>query len=637
MDPNDLLGVIQFHDQTKKLDDEGVSLREKDFIYPEVIEYKKWNDSYPTFYPPEEFSEKFSNQKSITSKSVVDKFFDLFGIFNNPQKIDMSNVLIAGGSVSTIIQYLSSDQEITRPKIDDVDLFIYGMSKSEATKKLYHIVDAFGKTYENGIIQKTDNAVTLIHLVVKKEIIEYERRGRVYQEVKKSIADKVKIQIILRLYSTASEVLHGFDLGSSMVGILGNKLVTNNFGRFCIENRINVVVPRYSSPSYESRLAKYLHRGYAIVMPNLDTSKFLPEEGEEEKEEEGEEEKEEEGEEEKEEEGEDDYGIKKFRVEAQRIGNKILVESIFLTKHAEDSDYIKNNQSDTRVAYSYGERLDEKIQNLNSFFEETTNEWFRRLEIKIRSGKQIDLDDLDYGYVLIYKSKDFAKLSDDVTRQIASFESSIDNNPLDIDRNDVLSRYKSKYLLNILKPVKTTSEDDIVFNKLDNAIERYTKFLAIRELSYRYTYSRYKAIDMRDDYYGESGKLGYPENLELEDESESPLLNVYKGKILISVMYLEGRSGKTLRGALRVNPDRNKYYKELLDEEFWEEFEDKAPIKWMTKNPGTQLTGSFNPMNVTEQQWYGEYYKSIEVPSVILVDMSILGKVRKVSISSDNR
>ena len=38
---------------------------------------------------------------------------------------------------------------------------------------------------------------------------------------------------------------------------------------------------------------------------------------------------------------------------------------------------------------------------------------------------------------------------------------------------------------------------------------------------------------------------------------------------------------------------------------------DHGKIDWVTKNPGTQLTSSFNPIIEDESKWYGKkYYKN---------------------------
>lgn len=87
------------------------------------------------------------------------------------------------------------------------------------------------------------------------------------------VAD-LKIQLVLRLYNTISEILHGFDLGSSAVGFDGKNVYFTSLSKFCYENMINIYDGTRRSTSYEYRLEKYLWDGFKIVLPNLDIKKL---------------------------------------------------------------------------------------------------------------------------------------------------------------------------------------------------------------------------------------------------------------------------------------------------------------------------------------------------------------------------
>lgn len=80
---------------------------------------------------------------------------------------------------------------------------------------------------------------------------------------------ETKIQVIFRHYAHASEVLHGFDLGSCAVGFDGTDVLLTGLSRFSYEYGLNIVDTTRRSPSYEYRLHKYATRGFAIVMPHL--------------------------------------------------------------------------------------------------------------------------------------------------------------------------------------------------------------------------------------------------------------------------------------------------------------------------------------------------------------------------------
>lgn len=74
------------------------------------------------------------------------------------------------------------------------------------------------------------------------------------------------------------KILHGFDLPASMSGVVFKdqvmQFITTAMGLYSLEHRVNLVMPYYGSLSYESRLAKYLERGYWMVLVGLDMTKI---------------------------------------------------------------------------------------------------------------------------------------------------------------------------------------------------------------------------------------------------------------------------------------------------------------------------------------------------------------------------
>ena len=84
----------------------------------------------------------------------------------------------------------------------------------------------------------------------------------------------IKVQIILRLYSSISEILHGFDIGSSAVGFDGTNVHFTSLSKYSYENMVNIYDGTRRSTTYEYRLAKYFNHGFDIIMPNLDITKI---------------------------------------------------------------------------------------------------------------------------------------------------------------------------------------------------------------------------------------------------------------------------------------------------------------------------------------------------------------------------
>jgi hypothetical protein len=148
------------------------------------------------------------------------------------------NLCIAGGS---ILNAIIDNRETT-----DVDLFIYGLNEAEANQKIRDIIQLFD-TKSN--VQRTANAITI------------------------RLGCARPVQIILRLYKTLSEVIHGFDVDCCCVAYDGTNVWMTKRAEYSIRNLVNVVDFERMSPSYEFRLAKYMRRGFSVYIPDFDMSK----------------------------------------------------------------------------------------------------------------------------------------------------------------------------------------------------------------------------------------------------------------------------------------------------------------------------------------------------------------------------
>lgn len=105
------------------------------------------------------------------------------------------------------------------------------------------------------IITKTANAITL----------------RIF---KHNIETYIEVQIILRLYKTVSEVLHGFDVDCCALGFDENNIWASKRAIYSLFNGYNTVNFDRLSPSYEFRLAKYGTRGISIKIPDFNINKI---------------------------------------------------------------------------------------------------------------------------------------------------------------------------------------------------------------------------------------------------------------------------------------------------------------------------------------------------------------------------
>ena len=84
-------------------------------------------------------------------------------------------------------------------------------------------------------------------------------------------------QIVLRLYNSPSEILHGFDVDCCSVGFDGESIWITQRALYSIMKGYNTVNFDRLSPSYEVRLIKYATRGMKVHIPNFDTNKIYTE------------------------------------------------------------------------------------------------------------------------------------------------------------------------------------------------------------------------------------------------------------------------------------------------------------------------------------------------------------------------
>ncbi|BCS82655.1 ankyrin repeat protein [Cotonvirus japonicus] len=179
--------------------------------------------------------------------------------------INMKNLLIAGGSISNIVRGKFQ-------RDSDIDFFIYGLDEKDATARVEEwLLDILCKKPEEP--KNTDTTKK-----PKNDEIKYYKVIRNNNSISILLdhAD-LKLQIIFRLYKSISEILHGFDLGSSAVGYDGENVYFTSLGKYCHEYSCNVIDTNRRSTTYEYRLIKYFDRGFNIVVPKLNLSQLKTE------------------------------------------------------------------------------------------------------------------------------------------------------------------------------------------------------------------------------------------------------------------------------------------------------------------------------------------------------------------------
>lgn len=188
----------------------------------------------------------------------------------------MDNIIIAGGSVSACL--LGSTRGL-----GDIDVFLYGLTPEQATARVNGLIRELIEDYRRVCREEMDahereqdrtrggsaRAATTAATKSREEPqfdFKYIRNKGCVTLI---FDDKIIWQIILRIYHNKSEVLHGFDLGSSAVGFDGERVYLTSAARFAYEYSCNIIDTTHRSTTYEHRLMKYFARGFDIVMPNF--------------------------------------------------------------------------------------------------------------------------------------------------------------------------------------------------------------------------------------------------------------------------------------------------------------------------------------------------------------------------------
>jgi len=203
------------------------------------------------------FTKKYNPKTNcINTKNEFDRYFDI-ATDNMFLCMDWNNVLIAGGSILSLLssvpdEYKKSDETLKKwfskeAKFGDIDIFLYGLSDRQATKKIFEIYESIKKVVPSDILCiRGPRALTFV------------------------IGNKHRhVQIVLRNFKTVAEILLSFDIDSCCFGYDGNKVWCCPRSHHAITHSVNTVVISKSSASFEYRLSKYGKRGYAVYVPNF--------------------------------------------------------------------------------------------------------------------------------------------------------------------------------------------------------------------------------------------------------------------------------------------------------------------------------------------------------------------------------
>lgn len=201
---------------------------------------------------------KINNEDDMTNHLSLERTYEQFSNYIEMLQViigDWSNVVVAGGSLV---------RALIGAKDSDIDVFIYGLNVDQANEKLKKIISRFS-SINNGAkpYQKHSRKAQLL-----------KRLGRLAEISRSENSVTFKfcfpIQIILRLYKTKSEIIHGFDLPSCGILYDGSKVLMTKSCEFSLRHMMNWVDFDRTSLSYEYRLHKYQRLGFAVFIPEFD-------------------------------------------------------------------------------------------------------------------------------------------------------------------------------------------------------------------------------------------------------------------------------------------------------------------------------------------------------------------------------
>jgi hypothetical protein len=157
-------------------------------------------------------------------------------------------LVLAGGSVSGLL--MTAPTNIGHGVFDDFDFFLVGHANDlERKRAISAFADALAAHDCNMTVTRTTTSVTFGCL------------GRKYQ-------------VVTRTYATLAEVVHGFDNGACAFAFDGRSVSMSAPGVLAAERMCMVLCLQGRRATYEWRLTKYMQRGYALILPDLDLKAF---------------------------------------------------------------------------------------------------------------------------------------------------------------------------------------------------------------------------------------------------------------------------------------------------------------------------------------------------------------------------
>ena len=173
--------------------------------------------------------------------------------------LDWNNVFLAGGMVLHTLQHLDPSSDTDGDVANcDMDIYLYGLTPSEANDKIKHIHDVWARNmaslHSTTIVVKNPKTISLIP--------EYPHR---------------RIQIVFKLLPTPTDILLNFDLDACAIGFDGSKIFMLPRCARALETGYSVFTMDLiwghhlsdRRATQEFRIVKYADRGFGLrILPS---------------------------------------------------------------------------------------------------------------------------------------------------------------------------------------------------------------------------------------------------------------------------------------------------------------------------------------------------------------------------------
>lgn len=174
--------------------------------------------------------------------------------------LDMANLVVAGGIVLRALT-MATPEDRPREGSSDVDLFVVADTEEQAQA-------AFRRTYHHLL----DN---MHRMPVEQEV---NRTSLLVVRTKVAVTffagwPQRNLQLVLRRHACAADVIFNFDVDACQFAYDGDRVLATPSARRALVTGINLADPERASFSYETRLAKYAERGFAVAVPGLEMRK----------------------------------------------------------------------------------------------------------------------------------------------------------------------------------------------------------------------------------------------------------------------------------------------------------------------------------------------------------------------------